>query len=397
MRHLIVPTTLSLAALSAFATAQYTGEGPGLVAPGANFAPLSVAQVGNNVTQIQQYFFRQHSSLPAGTYYVALTVVVSGKTDTEVMTGTYDVITDTFTKNTDADGLNTTASPFAASVSADLRTIAYDISASATPIYATRAGTTGAFSNPQNMTGVIAAGYVDTHLAQVEGKSSVFYVQGANIAVADFDPNTGVTSNARTVVTPATGSAHSPCTMNDRNGDARALAFGINISGSSDAYFTSGLHNRTPQFRIHDVTGWINNPGSMGGRVVYADSTTYATNIKVDLCALSSDVVPASGGTLHISAFMPPKPSGAPYTGTVVLGVLASSGTPLPFAQGSPLSINPSPIIVLPAGIYDQHGGDLSYSFKTPVLPTGAVVHGVPLAVDGSTLWIGNTGFYHVQ
>ena len=397
MRHTVLSCILSVTLLASLASAQYVGEGPALVTPGANFPPLSAAQVGNNVTQIQQYFFRAHSSLPNGVYYVALTVVVTGKADTEVMTGTFDVSTNTFTKNTDADGLNTTASPFAASVSADLRVIAYDISSTATPIYATRAGTTGAFTNPQNMTGVIPAGYVDAHLAMVDGKSAVLYVSGTAISVADFDANTGVTSNPRIVVSTTIGGAQSPFTINDRHNEARALAFSINVSSSSDAYFTSGVHNRTPVFKIHDVTGWINNPGAMGGRVVYADSTTYATNIMVDLCALSSDVVPAAGGTLEFSAFMPPKPSGAPYAGTVVLGILATSGTPLPFAKGSPLSIMTSPIIVLPGGVYNQFTGDLSYSFRTGPLPPGAVVHGVPLAVDGSTLWIGNTGFYHVQ
>ena len=392
------------------ARAQYSGEGPGVVAamaPAIEFDPVTL---GNGITTIKSLLLVPHPARPRGVYYLCATAVISGGAGgNDAVAGVYDANTGTFTKNNDVDHLNSSGSEFQPSVSPDLLTFVMDTPSGA--IWASRTSIAQPFGSAARVAGV-PGGYIDPNLAMVEGKLSLLFVtlgfgsaNGSDLSVGDFNAATGQVTNARRVVAIATAAPratglHSPSPINDAQGQMRAIVFASTVSGrNSNAFFNTGIEAATPSFEIMDTPTWLNNPDANGGRVVFAEGST--TPQGISLLALSSASVPSSGGTLTFSAWMPPRISAVvPYSGTVVLGTLGSAPTPLPFAKGSPLSLNPAaPLIVLPGGLFDLVNGDLAYSLPLPPLPPGLTVHGVPVAVDLTTaeVWVGNTAFYSIR
>ena len=401
MRYSILYMSLLLPLLSANVCAQqYRGEPFGMFGPPANNPGLDTTGIGNGVTQVQQFYLRPHASLPRGTFYTVLTVVGGGGPGgSDLMTGTYDLLTNTFTANTDAMGLSTSGAEFQGSVSHDLRVLIWDSPNGVK--WAARPGTTGQFGTANLVTG-LPSGYIDPQFGLIGGQSVVFYISGTDLWVGDFNATTGAVINQRLAAAlgSAGGQLHSPTPLDDKAGNSRALWCSNNVSGSdSDLWCNSGVEGLAPSLEVFDNgTGWANNPAAIGGRAIYASSPGYTQNIQIDAVAMSSGTVPNAGGNLDFTVFTPPKPTGAPYVVTVLIGQLGTGPVKHPFG-GRPLGLSLAGILSLPSAPTDPITGDFTYSLPLPPLPPGLTVHAQAIGADftTNTLIVGNTAVLSVK
>jgi hypothetical protein len=396
-------SALTAGLISTGLAAQYIGEGPGVVIPAKDNPKLGATGLG--VASVMQLLLVPHATLPPDTYYLSATVIKTGATDYDLITGTYNAATGVFTKNTDVDGLMTTGNEFACGISGDLKIVAFDSGSASPPRYATRTGTTGAFGGGGSVTGT-PSGYIDCNFGQINGTPVLLYINGLDLYAGDFNPATGAVTNQRkTVTNPIGAGSHSPSPVNDATGETRSFIFSAQVPGRrSNAYFQSSLDDSTPTFQFHDTTTWLANPDANGGTMTYADhqsGTNYKDPVEVAVVALNSSSIPSSGGTINLTIFAPSRPVGSPpYLGAVWLGVLGSQGLSFPGIGGSKISLNlAGPIIALPGMPILSQPGAASYNFTLSGPLPKIRFNGMPILLDAQAgaLFVGNTAWYEFK
>lgn len=392
---------LSASLLSAALCAQgYLGEKPAIIKAAAKDTNLGAAKFGGAPYQV---LFVPHASLPANTYVVALTLPGTTAGSYKLETGTYNFTTNTYTKNTWADALNVSGQEFALGISDDLLVAVWDRGSGLAPGFARRANLTANFAPGGAVSGG-PTGYVDSNLARINGKLAFLHIQGSDINVGDLDANTGALSNIRRAVTnPIGAGSHSPTPVNDSQGNTYSLMFSAQVPArQSNAWFASSVQDAAPAFEMVDSPTWLANGDANAGDMVNAEAAgSYGDCLRWGVLAMSSAVVPATGGTLNLSLVAPERPATQPpYIGLVLVGALNSSGIPIPTVNGN-LSINPLSLVALPSAAFTP-AGFLKFTFGTPPLAPNTVVHAQPVLFDaagapGSQVYLGNTSYIVAQ
>jgi hypothetical protein len=384
--------------LASAAFAQYAGEGPTKVVAPANNPRLGATALG--VAQVQQILLVPHASLGSNVYYCAATVIRTGQSQSDLQTGTFDANTGTYTRNTDIDARNTAGSEFALGISDDLRVAVWDDPAGVR--YATRAGTTGAFGATQVVNGITGA-YVDPNFGRINGQLVIFWASSATtISAGNFDPATGNVTSVRVVArrTGTTGFPHSPTPMNDASGATRGLVF-CETSGLW-VTMTPGVDGNTPNYQfLQNGTNWLANGDANGGTITVAQapSATYGDPLQTGVAALTGCTIPATGGTINLTMYMPSKSSGTPYQGVVLLGTLGTAGITIGGAVVGKLSLSLSGFMILPPLTLPNVDGAASYNFPVGAFPTGTKVAAQAALVDfaGPSIYLSNTAQIQVQ
>lgn len=383
------------------ATAQYQGEGPGVVVPLAPKPALGPAVLGNGVQEVGQILLTAHPTLGSERRYLCATVRTGQSWD--VMTGIYSTrggLT-TFTKNYDVDHLNSSGDEFALTVSPNLLVVALD-TPPAHPIgggrviFARRSTPAGQFSWAQPVQN-IAPGYRDPQFMMVGGELMLAYVDPAGDLVrAPFDVNYGLldlTRQTRLVARGIGPDIHSPSPMTDAEGNAFALLYSRNTN-SAQPYFRSSLDETAPEFKLPAQPGtWMANPDAEGGTITYASAptTTYIDPLSFGVVAVNSSNLETPASML-CTVFAPTRrPTDAQYFATLAFGTLAPGPLHLSGVGGSPLSI--LPLVILAEFVpVDQETGAATIVLDVPRIHVEMSV--VPVVFDPmvNKVSLGNTG-----
>lgn len=376
----------------------YVGEKPGATKVPASTPSLGPNSLGNGVTNVLGLHVVPYPGAASGVYYLVASVQVTGSPGYRLMSGTWDENAQTFSKNLDVDALNSTGSEFGGTVSPDLLTIAYDSPNDVR--MARRSSKTVPFGSPQPILNV-SAGYVDPHIASVDGVLRLFYADQDLGGIWSGRLETGYVWDVKLVVEDRgpTMSLHSPSTITDAKGEAIALIYSrITGPGESAAVFSSALDaslDATTYEMVRISGSWLNNPTATGGLIRYAQSSGgYMDPFELSVVGSSSTGLPSEGGLCKIDVFSPPsKGGGLPMLATVAIGQLASSGLQVPGIAGSLLSLDPASLVLLPAGVIDSASGGFSYNLTVPPIPEGLRVHMIGIVADMTTgrVLIGNT------
>lgn len=349
------------------------------------FTPLSPAALGNGITAIAQLELHPIPGLP-GVFVLAATVRRSGGP------GGWDLVLGRWYPNlspprfvaTDhADAFGTAGNEFALSLSDDLRVAVFDSPTG--PRYAVRANPSARFttSDPLGL-----AGYVDPKLCTIGGRTSLAYVAGPDLQIAEFDRSAFGTARsplslARRLVTAPAGAMglHSPEPLRDASGEARAFLVSIQRSaGVSDAAFVAALDDSEAPRVLHAARTWLNNPAGLGGTTYWA-KTPYADPLRIESFGVASVVAPANGGTVRLSAFAPQRP------GTVIFAV----GVPtLPIGARVPgiagiFGLDPSSFALLGPIAVQSELGYAGLDVPMPALPAGLRLGMQALLYDATT------------
>jgi hypothetical protein len=270
----------------------------------------------------------------------------------------YDAATQTVTPTRDAAGmprnevaaLNSTLNEFQCDISSDLAAAVADSGAGG-PVQARAATRTptpivfggkhvgyGVFPAPTAVTlgspaGVgfpgtaFPAGYVDPQFGVIRGQNVLFYATTPSayggpawgtgeIYVADYNRATAVITNNRIAV-PADAAAifhHSPENLFAPNGETKALACSVFISGSGSDAVYQPLPERSPgghnvRGTVHSQgTDWLANPMHFAGTLVYADATAgYIDPLRIDTVLLSGAFVSGAAGGRTPQLLLSPK------------------------------------------------------------------------------------------
>lgn len=361
------------------------GMAPTRIGTPQAFAPLSPAALGNGITAIAQLELHPIPGLP-GVFVLAATVRRAGGP------GGWDLVLGRWYQNlspprfvlTDhVDALDTAGDEFALSLSDDLRVAVFDSPTG--PRYAVRATPSARFmtSDPLGL-----AGYVDPKLCTISGRTSLAYIAGADLQVAEFDRSAFGTARsplslARRLVTAPAGALglHSPEPLRDASSEARAFLVSIKRSaGVSDSAFVAALDDSEAPRVLHAARTWLNNPAGLGGTTYWAKSP-YADPLRIESFGVASVVAPANGGTLRLSAFAPQRP------GTVIFAV----GVPtLPICARVPgiagvFGLDPSSFALLGPVAVQTELGYAGLDVPMPALPAGLRLGMQALLYDSAT------------
>ncbi len=395
-----VPFVLALA-LGCAATAQYEGEGPGVLVPLAPRPELGPAVLGNGIVEVGQLLLTPHTSLGRDRRYLCATVRTGASWD--VITGIYSTLggIPRFTKNNDVDHLNSPSDEFALTVSPDLLVVALDTPPShpigaGRVVFARRSVASGPFSYAQPVQN-IPPGYRDPQIMMVGGELMLAYIDPVGDLVrAPFDTNIGALDLARQTRLVAKGigpDVHSPSPMTDAEGNAFALIYSRNTN-AAQPYFRSSLDETAPEFALPSLPGaWMANPDADGGTITYATApgTTYVDPQSFGVLAVSSANL-ATPTTMLCTVFAPKRQATEPqYFTTLAFGTLAPGPIHLSGVGGSPLSI--VPMVVLPEfAPLDRDSGATTIMLDTPRIQVEMNV--VPIVLDPATqrVFLGNTG-----
>jgi hypothetical protein len=418
-----VTSALSLSLLGAAAAAQYTGEGPFRLSIGpynaTNGTAFLTSLQATGITQVGSLCLRPAPGGPAGSYYLAMTCMGvpnanGGRGGWDGVTGTWDANTGALTLNSDVgsagSSLNLTDDQFASNVDSSLRYFVQDQGASQAAMFASRAGTSGPFTQVALLgTG---PGFFDVNLFNIQDPMSgtvKLYVHwidaGGQQKQSEVNPATGAFISTvdymTNIISPAT---HSQSAMNDRNGITRACAFARNTSTGSaaDAHFYASPYALSQQqeimWQVNTDTTWEANPATIGGRVIWANASgaSYTAPRQIDTVSCASTVGPA-GGTITLTAFVPPVyATGIPWSVLMILGPLAPGPISLtPFGGQGNLGVLPS--IFLPVITADPNVGDAQYPpIGVPAnAPPGTEINLQAIGVNfngGFNFYASNTG-----
>jgi hypothetical protein len=231
---------------------------------------------------------------------------------------------------------------------------------------AARAADNQPFRTPQRVLNVQGlAGWADPSLGYVDGKLKLFYVgigrasssgpwlQGILMAdlVVPASGNPFCKDGAVFVEMPrkpATRWIHSPTPIiaAGAKGEVRGLWYAEGDLGAwdSDMYFACDLDPKTPgQLTLDQGTTWLNTGAILGGTLVCADSTSWATLVRLQEAHgawLLGDNAPLGGSvTITMGAYSAPG-SPSPATTMLAMGTLLTTPVALPGAFGQ-LGIQP--------------------------------------------------------
>ncbi|MBK8979821.1 MAG: hypothetical protein IPM29_28315 [Planctomycetes bacterium] len=328
--------------------------GPAVVGAPAAFTDFTAANFG--ATEVGQVNL---VATGGGNFAGTATIKKTGATDWDIITFTWAGPGNAPVTNTDADALNGTTDEFQGSLNLTRTAIVMDTGSTnpwgaGAAIIATRAGTSGPFSNAIPMAGV-PTGYIDPHLGTIGGRDVIFWADvGTGIKVGDIDTNPssgsyGVVTNVRDAVLPRTQQSgfnflHSPSTQRDSTNESVAIyCSSYAASTGSDSVYQStpdvtlfpsaSLTFRLQSYVVYDDgTNWDANPAVIRGSAIYAKATSvYTDPLRINTVTLSSASLPAftAGTARHVMMF--------PYQST-------SGGNTVLTALNLGISVLPNPI-----------------------------------------------------
>jgi len=380
--------------------------------PDTRFGPAALG-----VVEVSQYCITYNPT--AQNFYITATVKNGATTFWSPWSGTATYGSPgnyTITPNGDVANIPPpTADYFAFNHSSDQLVLVFD-SGPSTPVAVwVRSNTSQPFTQFGSVPSPVPVGYRDAAIGNTisswngsTGAYELLYLNGNNVMKVDMTlgPAAGqVTLGTPVTVVNATIAAHSQSPVRQYTGvpaewgTARALMHSRNDS-SADAFFRPTLDENVaaPSLLIYDDGNWKANPGNIGGSMFWAyATTTYSDPLLLDTVCMSSAVVPSAGGALTICAWAPP--STQTQIGFVMLGALQTPGINLsPLVTRGLLGLNPAGIVFLPAQVFDQNLGEISYSFVTGFLPRGTIDMQVgALNVSTNQIFLGNNAVIYIQ
>ena len=209
----------------------------------------------------------------------------------------------------------------------------------------------------------VAAGGVDPHIAEPLGNGSYrfFLIDFIGLPLTgsllrgNLDPATGVLTATATAVaynkppfSNYSGFLHSPCTLFDNQGVARAMFFSENAgAGYSHSWFTEDINDTGTHELVIEGTGpnsptmaniWLNNPGHIGGTMHQCGDGGGQFIREVTL--LANAAVDTSGvGSVVCWAPIQPSQAQSDYLSVVAFGPFFPVSVPIPAATAGELYI----------------------------------------------------------
>jgi hypothetical protein len=362
---------LSFALLTCGSVAQaYAGEPPtSVTAP----RPSAITPARLGVHEIVSCNATLNRFYGFGEIEVAVVVRRTPTSRLEVLTGTYEPGTDTFTPNNHANGLNRNGfSTYSAAMTWDMLGLLYQDEGLGA-LLATRPDRTSPFGQPFPVPGLpfgfeFGVGHDGT-------RDVVFFptIQNGGITVGDLvrSPPVRIT-NLRTAARSTGQPSHllmptpiaSPAT-----GRTVMLTYTESVTG--DLRVQPDPWQPGTNFRLRPAgNDWFGGGFNIGGRWLFArGGATPLPPIELNVAALGSASVPASGGPVTIPVLAPPlPPPSSPQLALLALGRLGTAGTGFPFLLGN-LGLDPSSVVTLPAFPIDRIGGIGTLSVTTSAQP----------------------------
>lgn len=382
MRKIFI-SALSVSALTLSLGAQgYQGEPP--YKSSVAGTPWLNSGLGNTISEVGQLEMRKVTGLGLKPEEYVLTMTVKGSNFAgwDFVTGIINITTKTFTKNTWVDKINSAGDEFAGSISDDGLLFVGDTPNG--PVYSTRTSLTADFTTSAPISGVPAT-YVDSKY--VSGDRFA-YINGSDIWIGNLNRTTGaVTGNARVSQNPSySAGMHSHEPMYDENGKLKSWIQSTRPSGQqSNPSFQRAENDRAgdPVVDYHSDTTWDANPTTLNssGTAYWASAASgYGDPLEIKMFALSTSFVPASGGTIDNTIYVPFHPTN-PYQATMLVGSLGTGGIAIPGVNGL-LGLNPIGLVVLPPVTIPGNVGRASYAIKIAGAPKGVTVPVQAVVVD---------------
>ncbi|GEM_PF-2343603 len=383
---------LGAVCLSSLVAAQ-TGAEPGIVRPMSlsKLFSTSAQKIGTGIIQIA-HFRRPIDRGTAGQFTAAVTFqkLVStyggdGLND-GVVIGTYNQAKQTVTWTTQANKV-TAASAFGLMIEPKIGQVCV-VDYSTGPMVATWNATTKAFNAPKAIAGITGT-YVDPSVAYIEGATgpvlTLFWVDTINaiqgVYMATLDPNAGkITTTPKLVAkgTTASPSIHSPTPMFGLDYNAHGLLCASRMGSDSDMFFSGDLDPNTGIHKVQDSTSWLNNGGSAGGTLMFADSANYGFGAQeLGVAWLLGDEA-GINTSATITAAAETKNAGS----VTVVFLAASYLNPVAVPGfGGHLGINPAGILPLPPISIPNDGVNMG-SFSLPI-PNDTTLKGKSVPIQG--------------
>lgn len=384
-----------------------TSDPPALGSP-VGYAPLALDKLGPGIVGVHQLEMR---STGTKLYGVLMTIRRTGRTDTDLLSGTlnFNGASPVFTADASVNGLNTVGSS-EANVSANSARNIVVFERSGSIRWAKLSG--GVFTDQGLVTG-IPAGATSPKFTTYNGSLSMIYVSGLNAYWGTFNTATGfvtlqdpqpLISYPKTATLSQPGGAvsvpvlgiHSVEPMHESGGNVLSFLLcawvGLGVR-TSIPIFASGIHN-VSEAKIFDTdhvatpfqwsfSGWLNGGtvigtsanGGNSGTLIFAyapPGQTYGAPVSLESCATSCQVInPGILAVGRVAIYVPFRTADSFLTG-LFLGNLSGSPITLPGFQGT-LGLA-GPVVSAGTIAIPPSGGSATYLLTVPLgVPPGFV------------------------